>query len=50
MDRNWVSTDKTGTRIAIPKKEMGNFIKQIKSALPTADGKMVSEIVKANLE
>ena len=29
---------------------MGIFIKQIKASFPTADGKMISEIVKANLE
>jgi hypothetical protein len=39
-----------GEKIAIPKKEMGNFIKQIKTVFPTADGKMVSDIIKANLE
>ena len=30
----------------IPKKEMGNSIKHLKSKFPTADGKMISEIVK----
>lgn len=30
----------------IPKKEMGTVIKFVKSKLPTADGKMISEIVK----
>lgn len=30
----------------IPKKEMGNVIKYIKSKLPTANGKMISDIVK----
>ena len=30
----------------IPKKEMGRAIKYIKSKLPTADGKLISEIVK----
>jgi hypothetical protein len=29
---------------------MGVVIKYIKSKLPTADGKMISEIVKENLE
>ena len=29
---------------------MGVVIKYIKSKLPTADGKMISEVVKANLE
>ena len=46
LDRGWVSDSK----LKIPKKEMGIFIKQIKAAFPTADGKMISEIVKANLE
>ena len=32
--------------IAIPKKEMGNAIKYLKSRFPQADGKMISEIVK----
>lgn len=32
--------------IQIPKKEMGTVIKHLKSKFPTADGKMVSEIVK----
>lgn len=31
---------------AIPKKEMGTVIKYLKSKFPTADGKMISEIVK----
>lgn len=30
----------------IPKKEMGNTIKYLKSKFPTADGKTISEIVK----
>lgn len=30
----------------IPKKEMGNAIKYLKSKFPQADGKMISEIVK----
>lgn len=50
MDRNWVGTDDVGSRIMIPKKEMGNLIKQVKAAFPTADGKMIADIVKANLE
>lgn len=33
----------------IPKKEMGNTIKYLKSKFPTADGKMISEIVKKYL-
>lgn len=32
--------------VAIPKKEMGNAIKYLKSRFPQADGKMISEIVK----
>lgn len=32
--------------IAIPKKEMGKAIKFLKNKFPTADGKMISEIVK----
>ncbi len=35
-----------GIDIKIPKKEMGTVIKCLKSKFPTADGKMVSEIVK----
>lgn len=33
----------------IPKKEMGNAIKHIKSKFPQADGKMISNIVKEYL-
>lgn len=50
IERGWVGRDDVSERLMIPKKEMGNLIKQVKSALPTADGKMISEIVKANLE
>ena len=32
--------------IKIPKKEMGTVIKYLKSKFPTADGKMISDIVK----
>lgn len=35
--------------IYIPKKEMGTAIKHLKSKFPTADGKMISEIVKKYL-
>lgn len=35
--------------VEIPKKEMGNAIKYLKSKFPTADGKMISEIVKKYL-
>lgn len=34
---------------SLPKKEMGNAIKYLKSKFPTADGKMISEIVKEYL-
>lgn len=34
------------TKIIIPKKDMGNAIKYLKSKFPTADGKMISEVVK----
>lgn len=34
------------TKIIIYKKEMGTVIKYLKSKFPTADGKMISEIVK----
>lgn len=34
------------TKIIIEKKEMGNAIKYLKSKFPTADGKMISDIVK----
>ena len=33
--------------IQIPKKEMGNAIKYIKSRFPQADGKLISTIVKS---
>lgn len=35
--------------IVIPKKYMGIVIKAVKEQLPTADGKMISEIVKSYL-
>lgn len=34
----------------IPKKEMGVVIKYIKSKFPSADGKVISDIIKLNLE
>ena len=37
------------TKILIPKKDMGSAIKYLKSKFPTADGKMISEIVKKYL-
>lgn len=36
-------------KIIISKKEMGTAIKHLKSKFPTADGKMISEIVKEYL-
>ena len=50
IDRNWVGTDDVSTRVMIPKKNMGEVIKATKSQFPTADGKIISEIVKVNLE
>ena len=32
--------------LVIPKKEMGNAIKHLKSKFPQADGKLISTIVK----
>lgn len=59
VDKNWVGIEDrlylgTGNnndfRVMIPKKSMGEVIKATKAQFPTADGKMISEIVKANLE
>ena len=50
IDRIWVGTDDVSTRVMIPKKNMGEVIKATKSQFPTADGKIISEIVKLNLE
>ena len=50
IDRNWVGTDDVSTRVMIPKKNMGEVIKVTKNQFPTADGKIISEIVKFNLE
>ena len=49
-EKNHYINDEIASEIQIPKKEMGMAIKFIKSKLPTADGKMISEIVKENLE
>jgi uncharacterized protein YqeY len=46
IEKNWTF----GTEISIPKKEMGTVIRQVKSEFPSADGKVVSEIVKSFLE
>ena len=50
LNRNWVGTDDVSTRIMIPKKSMGEVIKATKVQFPTAEGKIISNIVKANLE
>ena len=39
--------DGENINIEIPKKEMGTVIKYLKSKFPTADGKIISEIVKS---
>ena len=49
-EKNHYLNEEIASEIQIPKKEMGIAIKFIKSKLPTADGKMISEIVKENLE
>ena len=49
-EKNHYLNEEIASEIKIPKKEMGVVIKFIKSKLPTADGKMISEIVKENLE
>lgn len=47
VDRSeFVDSTKIHQVIYIPKKEMGTAIKYLKSKFPTADGKMISEIVK----
>ena len=45
-EKNHYLNEEIASEIQIPKKEMGVVIKYIKSKLPTADGKMISEIVK----
>ena len=49
-EKNHYINEEIASEIQIPKKEMGVVIKYIKSKLPTADGKMIREIVKENLE
>ena len=49
-EKNHYINEEIASEIQIPKKEMGVVIKYIKSKLPTADGKIISEIVKENLE
>lgn len=55
LEKDWVNraefvdSTKIHQIIYIPKKEMGNAIKYLKSKFPTADGKMISNIVKKYL-
>jgi uncharacterized protein YqeY len=42
---NFVNTENE-SKIEIPKKSMGLAIKAMKEAFPTADGKIISEVVK----
>lgn len=52
---NWFEQQEFGYKLGstkvlnLPKKEMGTAIKYLKSKFPTADGKMISEIVKKYL-
>lgn len=50
IQRNWTQPENSSKKIAIPKKEMGNFIKELKLAFPTIEGKIISSLVKNNLE
>ena len=50
ITRNWVDKTDSVIKLFIPKKSMGIVIKDLKSVFPTADGKMISDIVKENLE
>lgn len=49
-EKNHYIDEEIACEIKIPKKEMGTAIKYLKSKFPSADGKMISEIVKENLE
>lgn len=54
FDQFWVSEfiddgETTTMKLQIPKKEMGTAIKYLKSKFPTADGRIVAEIVKTYL-
>lgn len=48
VKKGWVNTSPVTSNTAphIPKKEMGTVIKYLKSKFPTADGKMISDVVK----
>jgi uncharacterized protein YqeY len=48
-EKNHYINEEIAAEIQIPKKEMGIAIKYVKSKLPTADGKIVSEVVKSCL-
>lgn len=50
IHKNWSVQNEPIVKIAIPKKSMGIVIKDLKSKFPTADGKVISDIVKENLE
>ena len=45
VKNNFVNTE-NGVKIEIPKKSMGLAIKAMKEVFPTADGKIISEVVK----
>lgn len=49
LQKSWTVPNEPSVKIAIPKKSMGLVIKDTKLAFPTADGKMISDIVKENL-
>ena len=44
--KNGFVNDETEQKLAIPKKNMGTAIKAMKEVFPTADGKMISDVVK----
>lgn len=48
VKKGWVNTSPVTSNTAphIPKKEMGTVIKYLKSKFPTANGKMISDVVK----
>ena len=43
---NGFVNEETEQKLAIPKKSMGTAIKAMKEVFPTADGKMISDVVK----
>jgi len=50
ISKGWVGKDDVSERVMIPKKEMGNTVKLTKTQFPSADGKMIANIVKKLLE